>query len=694
MRATAESVLDILSNEPVHGDLLSDRLAAGPLPERLALQIAVGIGDALARLHREGRVHGFLSPHVISITGGIARIFQPNAVSREYAALYRAPDATPDWRSDIYSYGAILKELAPHNAAVARVSESCLVKDPAHRRQRMRNAVIELKLARGSLPRIAASHETPERRRPLRNVLAIAIAILLLAVTIAGLAAVLYLRKPARAVMNFAVAPPEHTTFPGNPAVSPDGLSLAFSAIGADGQRMLWLRSFDELPTRVIPGTEGGIAPFWSPDGRYLGFFANKSLMKIPVGAGSDAKPELLYAADFQPGGGTWNADGTILFAPSLADGIYRISSHGGNFSPVLKLQPAKGQRADLWPQFLPDGKHFIYFGLTDAPETTGVYVAATGGSPPQFLFPSTTNAVFSPDGVSGTGYLLYMRDRDLMVQGFDNSRLALEGQPILRATDIGAIESLCLAPVSVSQNGVLVYQPVGSTTRRLAWMDRSGKTISTPGDTGEWGAPAIAPDGVRAAVARTDKDGRTVEIWIFGNGGPPAPLSAGVGPEFGFPIWSPDGSRIAFAAAGGPVRGLFVKKVGSPAKAELIYRSEFPLYPTDWSRDGKWLLFGERNSETSEDIHDVDLIAGQSGVVLGTIHSESYATLSPDRKWLAFQTDASGRYEVVVQAWDNGAPGTKRQWQVSQAGGGLPHWRGDGSELFYITNTGALMSA
>jgi Tol biopolymer transport system component len=698
--------------------LLADRLSRGAISAEEALDIALGLGAALDKAHRQGRVHGFLSPNVVSLSGRTVNILPVHDAARQLAGPYLSPEQVhgqePDWRSDIFSYGAILSDLASAHPAMAPVVAACMETDPALRRQRVQNAVIELKLIRRALRRTTGARPpAPKNTRTaapvtppeywvseassgtnLRTLLVIGLAVLTLAAS--GLAAAMYLRKQAAPVMSFAVPAPDHTSYPGTPAVSPDGASLAFSAAGADGQRMLWLRSFDEMGAKVIPGTEGGIEPFWSPDGQYLGFFAHNALMKIRARANApDAKPELLYAADFEPAGGTWNTDGSIFFAPNLSDGVYRISSNGGGFAPVLKLTREKGQRGDLWPHFLPDGKHFVYFGQTDQPETTGIYAASSDGARTQFLFRSTTNAIYSPDAGKSpnSGYLLFMRNRDLVVQSFNAARLELEGSPAVLASDIGAIETLSRAPISVSSNGVLVYQAVSSTTRRLVWMDRSGKTLSTLGGNGEWGMPRIAPDGVRAAADKAGKDGVATSIYIFGADGSATEFDAGTGASAGAPVWSPDGSRLAFRSTQNKVDDIFMKAVNAPGRAELVQKSDFDKFPVDWSRDSRWLLFEELSPQTRSDIWAASPAEKRAHAVLETVHSESFASLSPDRKWLAYQTDESGGYEVVVRPWDGGTAGVKAQWQISKDGGGMPHWRADGSELFFITAGGVILS-
>jgi Tol biopolymer transport system component len=766
--------LDFVSNEPVQGELLTDRLTGDPLAPREALRIALGLGHALAGIHAIDKVHGCLCPATILLAGGTVHILQPKPPDRQAALPYRAPEQInrkqTDWRSDIFAFGAILYELAagrrafpgagaalndailtghpealmaktPIHAAMEGVIAGCLEKDPARRRQRMQNAVIELKLAGGSVPRPAAiktrtepavtpaagpETQAPEPEKPpafqtsgrtpaaaarseywvaedtnaarlRRRLVMIGLAAVALAAT--GIAAALYLHKQAAPVLKFSVSAPEHTSYPGTPAVSPDGLYLTFSALGPEGRRMLWLRAFDEMHARVIPGTEGAFAPFWSPDSHYIAFFTHKSLMKIRIANGSgDVKPELLAATEAEPGGGTWNQDGVIVFSPSLSGGLFRVSSNGGQPEPLLKPDPGNGEIAYLWPQFLPDDKHFLYFSQTSKAETSmGVNVASLDEPrKSRLLFVSATNAVYSPIAgeSSSKGYLLYMKDRDLVGQPFNASKLETTGDPILLASDVGTVESLSLAPISVSRNGVLVYQSVGKPVRQLVWMDRAGQNIGTVGEGADWGPPRIAPDGVRVAAGKLGKDGKTGEIWIFGKDGQATLLEVAAGSSAGSPVWSPDGTKIAFwEARNGGVYDLFVKPVSGAGKDELLYKSADNKYPTDWSHDGRSLVFGEYTTNSKGDIWNLNLADNRANPILSTIRSEDYAALSPDGRWLAYESDSSGHYEVYVQAWEGGSPGTKRVWRVSSAGGGLPRWRADSRELFYLAATGGVMS-
>ncbi len=764
------SGLDFVSGEPVQGELLTDRLAGGPLAPQEALRIALGVGAALAAAHAVEKVHGRLSPASIVLAGDRIHILQPKPADRQAALPYRAPEQIhlkeTDWRSDIFAFGAILYELVsgrrpfagtgaaldeallnahpeslmaktPADAAMEGVIAGCLEKDPARRRQRIQNAVIELKLAGRSVPRAAAFRkakpvpadtpaagaapplnpadflasgrtpaaaarseywvaEGPGAGRLRRRLLVIGLSAVALAAT--GLAAALYLRQQAAPVLKFSVAAPEHTSYPGTPAVSPDGLYLTFSAVGPEGRRMLWLRAFDEMHAKVIPGTEGAFAPFWSPDSHYIAFFAHKALRKVRIAGGTgDVRPEVLTATEASPAGGTWNKDGVIVFSPNLAGGLFRISSNGGRPASVLKPDAGKGDLGYLWPQFLPDDNHFLYFSQTSKAETTmGVYVASLDAPErSRLLFGSTTNAVYSPIAgeSSRKGYLLYVKDRELVGQPFNASKLETTGDPMVLANDVGAIETLSLAPVSVSRNGVLVYQSVGKATRQLVWMDRSGQNIGSVGEGADWGPPRIAPDGIRVAAGRLGKDGKTGEIWIFGKDGQAVPLEVPAGGSAGSPVWSPDGTKIAFwEGRNGGTYDLFVKPVNGAGREEPVYTSPYNKYPTDWSRDGRSLIFGEYTPNSKGDIWNLNLPENRAHPILTTIRSEDYAALSPDGRWLAYQSDSSGRYEVYVQPWESGSPGTKRIWKISPAGGGLPRWRADSGELFYLA-TGGVMS-
>ncbi len=793
---------DFLTREAVGGDLLSERLRKGPIPAEEGLRLSIEIGRAISRAHVQGKVHGGVCPFCIVLTEKGAVLTDPPSSPVDRAA-YRSPEECggerADTRSDIFAFGAILYEIITNRRAFAGTGEevrdailvrgpqpfrakslihtamkgvmdACLERDRSRRRQRIQNAVIELKMCRtiarnaelmlrmralppgeasaaGTSPAPAAV-PVPRKRTaaprgqtitaPRAEVLGIGdapaqapapaaagggpggmlrglrgwmnaeeppaaagraggfaagisrrtwlIAGAALLVTVSAVAAVVFLRgRQSGPVLQFSVSSPENTKYPGMPAVSPDGRYLTFPAVGQEGKRVLWLRPLDAPQATMIPGTEGASAPFWSPDSEYVAFFADRSLKRVRVSGGG--VPEVICAAEAEPGGGTWNRDGVILFSPGLANGFFQVRASGGRPVPVLKLDEAKGERADLWPQFLPDGDHFVYFLLTDLPETSGVAVGSLDGKTHRRVFTTQTNAVYS------NGYLLYINDRNLMAQAFDAGKLEIgKNPPATLGSDIGALASLSLAPISVSRTGALVYQGVGKAKSQIAWLDRTGRQLGVAGEPGDYGPPRISPGGDRVAVARLDADGKTAHLWVLGATGSGTQISSGPQHE-GAPVWSPDGSRLAYFGRNGQAYDLYTRPAAPGGKGDLLYQSQNRKFPTDWSRDGRFLLYYEEARGTRLDVWGFSMLERRAAPIINTVYTEGFATLSPNGRWLAYQSDQTGRNDVYVQAFDGLNSGTQKNYLVSQDGG-LPHWRGDGAEVFFITATGSLMSA
>jgi eukaryotic-like serine/threonine-protein kinase len=767
---------EFLTGDPLVGDLLADQLRQDLLAPQNALSYAIDIGNALSRAHAAGLIHGAVSPYSIVITQTGAALAKPISPVSEIAAAYRSPEQVlgqaPDWRSDIFSFGTVLYEMvngdpaftgegaqldaaivecdpppllprSPIHTAMAGVITGCLSRDPANRRQRIQNAVIELKLAGRSLPRIAealqrsmAAHVhvaasptdnglapdspppvdptpgvEPVVRRPvlrppysrmtyevpksgIRTRFWVLAGIVLLACA-ATLAAVVFLpERNSAPVYRFSVEP-EDAKYPGMPAISPDGRYLAWSASGPNGKRMLWVQGLDAIHAKPVADTEGAGAPFWSPDSHYIGFFANQSLKKLHIVDGSpNGAPQIVCPAESLAGGGAWNQDGIILFAPGLSGGLSRVAASGGGTPvPITKLDAAKFERSHLWPQFLPDGKHFVFFVLTDMGETTGVYTGALDSPASTRLFSSETNAVYAaaPRGItSKSGYLLFIRNNDLMGQPFNPAKLQTTDDAIPLATGVGPVESFSLAQISVSDTGVLVYQSAGKPTRQLVWMDRTGKNLGTVGEPANWGPPRVSPDGQHVAVGKPDPTTEKAVIWLLDGQGHASQFTQLPGSGSVSPVWSPDGSRIAFGNDQLGAFDLYIQPVGAQGKAELVYRTASAKHPDDWARDGKFILFSEIKPGMSSGIWGLSLPERKAAAIVDTIHYEGYAALSPDGKWLAYQSDESGSDAVYVQPFENGAPGTKKLSTIA-AGGGLPRWRRDGGELYYMTQPGRI---
>ncbi len=734
---------DFLVMEYLEGETLDRRLAKGPLPADQVLRYAIEIADALDKAHRQGIIHRDLKPANIMMTKagaklldfGLAKLRQPGPapVFSNLSALptekespltgegtivgtlqYMAPEQLEgketDARTDIFALGTVVYEMATgqkafkgesHASLIAAILNSdppaistlrplvppaldhvvtrCLAKDSENRWQTARDLVLELQWITDDRSQMSAP-VAGEARHPWRRRLLWMIAAVI--VFTAGLAAgVAYLSRTQRdqhSLRRF-VLPPEKTSFQ-SVTVSPDGRYLAFAATAADGKTLLWVCPLGSLSAHPLPGTEDAFFPFWSPDSHLIGFFADGKLKTISVSGGP---PQTLCAAPNNQGG-TWNRDGVILFGGG--DILYRVSAAGGSATPATSQDPADQESSHRWPNFLPDGHHFLYLARSSQQERTGIYIGLLDSKETTRLLSANLNGVYVPPG-----YLFFVRDERLMAQPFDANHLQIAGEPYSIAEQVGQLGNTGRANFSVSENGVLAYGSGGSTITQLVWFDRSGKQLGFVGKPGDYTNPSLSPDQTRLAVGLRDRQKQTRDIWLFDlRQGTSSQFTADPADDFN-PVWSPDGNRILFSSGRKGHRDIYQKLASGNNVEELVLGSGDEKGVNDWSSDGRFIVYDTfNNPKTSTDLWILPLSGERRPVpFLRTASYEGQSQLSPDGRWIAYSSDESGTHEVYVQTFPT--PGSKVQ--ISTGGGRQPRWRHDEKELYYIAADGKLMA-
>ncbi len=733
--------------ELVEGPTLADRIKQGPIPVDEAVRIARQIADALEYAHERGIIHRDLKPANVKVAAddtvkvldfGLAKALEGDPASIDIStsptisrmatqqgvllgtAAYMSPEqakAKPvDRRADIWAFGCVLYEMLTGKQAftgetvtdtlasiireepdwsqlpqatpthVRVLLQRSLQKDPKQRLRDIGDARIVLdEVLSGAARQVPPGPAQLASRRKLWLLSCLAG---LLLVSTSWLAWIHFHEMPVAPaqLLRYGILPPEKTNVVTNTnlsvsvniTLSPDGRHLAFLARAPSGPPQLWVRDLDSLEPRPLPGTEGAADPFWSPDSRTLAFQNGAELEKVDISAGV---PQVICNTAGLPTGGSWNQDGVIVFG-SL-DGVKMVSATGGTPSLVTKVDPSGGEIAHILPSFLPDGRHFLYSRYLGS--GNGTYLGSLDARPEQQDSKRllAAYAAYVPSS-QGTGHLAFMQNGTVMAQAFDTARMELSGDPAPIVQQA--------AEFTFSADGILAYR--GERPLQLTWFDRKGNILGTLGEPGVYPAwAAISPGGSAVVVPREEGEG--LDLWLYNlERGTQSRLTLDGKLNMG-PVWSPDGSHVAFRSSReGSIR-IYQKAVNGIGQDEVLDNTPETLKaPLDWSADGQYLIEGVFfNGKGS--IWVLPMSLEQAGgdrkrfPYVKDQFNNIGGKLSPDGQWLAYTSDETGRFEIFVQTFPK--PGGK--WPVSINGGSRPVWSRNGKELYFIGTDGRLMA-
>ncbi len=731
----------ILTMELAEGDDLSQRLGRGRLPLDDVLQVATAIAVGLESAHQHNIIHRDLKPANVKVDAsgivkildfGLARAFTgfsqddedlANSPTISVAmtqagvilgtASYMSPEQAKgkpvDQRSDIWSFGVLLFEmlsgrkpfvgetvsetmaevmkseidwsaLPPETPVwLVRLLRRCLDRNPQTRLQSIGEARIAIE--RREEEATVAVAESPAKKPSRWPWLAVAATFLVLAAAVFWDG---FQPAPDAPLVRSTLLPPDdHFYAVDSPfAVSPDGRRIAFVATTSPGAvltrtttRSLWVRDLAEAEAREVPGTDGAQYPFWSHDGRQLGFFAGGRLNKVDLRGGP-----VVPLCDTQDGrGGSWNADGVILFQQRWSEGLMKIPAGGGTPEPVTTLDAARSDVAHRWPRFLPDGRRFLFFVVNTtsmaASEYSGVYWGSLDSDETRLILRGESRALYSE------GHLLYRVDSTLMAHPIDEASMELRGDAVpISANVAGGGISWGGAHFGVSPDGALVsLRGAGATFSRLVWRDREGNQLGTVGEESSYAELDLSHGGKRLAVV---DGGHTSDVWLFD-------LDRNVRTRFTFdpaddrsPLWSPDDERIAFVSSRQSVGEVYVRPVSGNQAPSLLFSTGTNTVLGDWSSDGRWIIYESLSlGEDTWDLMAHDTVEGVQVPIATGPFVQQFPALSPDGRWLAFASGESGRQEIYVQPFPEG-PG---RWMVSTDGGTRPMWTREGRELVFF---------
>ncbi|HZI66082.1 MAG TPA: protein kinase [Thermoanaerobaculia bacterium] len=737
-----EGDTEYLVMEYLEGETLADRLARGALPIEQVLRYGCEIADALDKAHRQGIAHRDLKPGNVMLTKsgvklldfGLAKVLAPVSAATQFTALptqavpvtregsllgtlqYMAPEQLEgkeaDARTDVFALGAVLYEMATGAKAFAgasqasligsilrdeprpisdfvpltpatldRIVRTCLAKDPEDRWQTARDVSRQLKeIEREPARATVAPPVGPRRSRWW----ALPWAVTLVALALAALSGrTTRDTAPSLGVVRSFLHPPPGTEFyfldanSGTPAVSPDGTRVAFSARDSDDRVLLWVRPLDSLDAFVIRDSSGASFPFWSPDGRSLAFFGQGKLKAVE--ANSSALPVPLADVE-EPRGGTWGADGTILFAAGYRLPILRVPASGGTPTAVTEVRDG----AHRWPAFLPDGRHFLYDVRVQGEERGVIYAKALDSKDTRQVVPEHSDVLYVPPG-----YLLFRRGGRLTAARFDAEKREIVGDPVGLVDAIEYLPPTGRTTFGASEN-VLAYRPDSDARlSRLAWFDRTGREVGSIGAPGMFISPRLSPEGRELAVAVMEELAVPPDIWVFDTR-----LGTGTRSPLPFPDLNPlfarDGKRIIFGNTSGGHWNIYARDLSGATKPAPLLPPKPPRWPRDVSPDGSVLLYREFSSTTRGDLKLLSLAGDPNprSFIAGPF-DEDQGAFSPDGRRVAYVSDESGRKEVFVATY----PDATQRIRISSEGGIQPRWSHDGRELFFVSKSTTMMA-
>ena len=744
--------------ELVEGPTLADRIRQGALSLDEALPIARQLAEALEAAHEKGVVHRDLKPANIKIRpDGTVKVLDfglAKAASAETpqdsaawnpekteqgrivgTAAYMSPEQARgekvDKRTDIWAFGVVLYEMLagqrPFQGATASDTIATVLKEhpdftrvPEGARRLLqrcleKNPKLRLRDIGDAIPLVVEDPRVRLARRPWLAWSMAAALLAALAVSLAHFREGSAFQEPRR----FQIALPENIklTSGGAMAVSPDGRRLVFAAIGPDNVPRLWLRYLNSFELKPLQGSEiDPIEPtvVWSPDSRFVAFRKEQKLQKLDVSGG--LPQTLCEGAECKAlanlVGGSWNRNNTIIFASGLEPhAVVRVSAGGGVPTPVTA--PSGTHHGHSYPSFLPDGQHFLYARWSEDADARGIFVGSLADRPEaqdsrmllRFDVPSGVS-MYVPSSEPHFGELLFMRERTLMAQRFDERQLSLSGEPVIVADHV-ASNNVGTGLFSASTNGVLVYKTGAGVTKQFTWLDRSGKVSSTPGEPGRYGTNMlrISPDGTQALYTQRDGNTNIGAVWVedLVRGGTVRVTSGRY--ESSNPVWSLDGRSVAYGSNRDGFAGIYrnaASGIGSEALLVKLSLNPWPPHPYEWTPDGRFLVYSVHDPKTRLDLWALPMEGNPSErkpvPILSSESNEYDARVSPDGRWIAYLSDESGRYEIYVQPFFPGMRSAAEQpkpekRRISNGARGMAHWRSDGRELLYMSLDGEIMA-